>query len=238
MIVLMISFKTGRFTRTCLSSLLSSVLIIGKSGAESHLTFGSENLLAQTGWRGLLKKLKLLAIYAPVFIATTSSRLTALAVVFTWGSGTGAFVFLPLSLGTPILLFLSSKFWALKDLSVLDISRAVLGEQTTHSLWGGRGRERSKKLQLVLQVYFLLLHSVFMVLVLSGVQPVFGRERPEVLVVLEVLASSVEPTNHEKPDAPTLERLQAGSIVSLVSGWSSGVVLTLNVCFYSTPFGG
>ena len=120
MIVLMISFKTGRFTRTCLSSLLSSVLMIGKSGAESHLTFGSENLLAQTGWRGLLKKLKLLAIYAPVFIATTSSRLTALAVVFTWGSGTGAFVFLPLSLGTPILFFLFSKFWALKDLSVLD----------------------------------------------------------------------------------------------------------------------
>ena len=88
MLVLLICLKTGDFTASSVSSLLSSVVMIGKSGAESHLTFGRENLIEQTGpgWRGLLKKLKLLLTYAPVFIATTSARLTALAIVI-WHQG-------------------------------------------------------------------------------------------------------------------------------------------------------
>ena len=57
-LVLAICFKSGNFTLYSASSLLSSILMIGKSGAESHLTFGSENLIEKTGrgWRGLLKK--------------------------------------------------------------------------------------------------------------------------------------------------------------------------------------
>ena len=254
MLVLVICLKTGKFTWSSASSLLSSVLMIGKSGAESYLTFGSKNLLAETGggWRGLIKKLKLLAMHAPVFIATTASRLTAFAVVLAWDSGTGVFVFLPLSLGTPILLSLFAKFWALwfglvwlKDLTVLDLGRGVLAEQTTHSLWGGRGRERSKKLQIFLELFLLLLHSVFMVIVLSGVQPTFGRQRPEELLKshpltkwLFSMSSGFEPTNHQRPDAPPLERLQAGAIVSLATGWSSRVVLTLHkgLIFCRKPF--
>ena len=115
LLVLVICFKTGEFTSSSISSLLSSVVMIGKSGAESYLTFGSENLLEQTGpgWRGLLKKLKLLATYAPVFIATTSSRLTALAVVFTW-EYTIFGVLVALSLPAPSLLLIFLKTWALK----------------------------------------------------------------------------------------------------------------------------
>ena len=57
-LVLAICFKSGNFTLYSASSLLSSILMIGKSGAQSHLTFGSENLIEKTGrgWRGLLKK--------------------------------------------------------------------------------------------------------------------------------------------------------------------------------------
>ena len=57
MLVLVICLKTGEFIWSSASSLLSSVVMIGKSGAESYLTFGSKNLIEQTGpgWRGLLK---------------------------------------------------------------------------------------------------------------------------------------------------------------------------------------
>ena len=150
MLALAICLKTGKFTWFNINSMLSSVLMIGKSGAESHLTFGRENLLEQTGpgWRGLLKKLRLLAVYSPVFIATTCSRLTALAVALTYDLLLGLVIFLPLSLAAPSLLLLLTKICALKDLSAVDLVKAVLGEQTTHSLWGGRGREGSRKLHL------------------------------------------------------------------------------------------
>ena len=204
-LVLLICFKNGEVSLSSASSLLSSIVMIGKSGAESYLTFGSENLLEETGpgWRGLLKKLKLLAIYAPVFIATTSARLTALAVVFTWDLGLGVIVLLPLSLAGPGLMLLLTKMCALKDLSVVDLVTAALGEMTTHSLWGGRGREGSKKLQLFMQVYFLLLHASFMVVVLSGIT-VFGPPR----------SKGVE-----------VKWLQAGVVVSLTTGWLPRVVL-------------
>jgi len=208
-LVLAICFKTGQFTASSISSLLSSVVMIGKSGAESYLTFGSENLLEQTGpgWRGLLKKLKLLAIYAPVFIATTSSRLTATAVVFMWAWYLGLFVFLPLSLAGPTLLLSILKTRALKDLSVVDLVKAVLGEQTTHTLWGGRGREGSRNLQMFMQVYLLLLHSSLLALVLLVISPYVGP--------------------YSSPTAAAIERLTTGAIVSLATGWLLSLPLFL-----------
>ena len=153
-LVLTICLTTGKFTWSSVSSLLSSVVMIGKSGAESYLIFGRENLLEQTGpgWRGLLKKLKFLATYSPVFIATASFRLTALAVVFTedlflW------FSLLCISVVAPSILLSLTKICALKDLSVAELWQSALGEISTHSLWGNRGREGSKKLQLFMQVY-------------------------------------------------------------------------------------
>ena len=100
---------------------------------------------------------------APVFIATTSARLTALAVVFTWQPLAGGLFLLPLSIVVPTVLFLLIKCCSLKDLSVVELVKAVIGEQTTHYLWGGRGREGSKRLQLFMQIYLLILHSIFMV---------------------------------------------------------------------------
>ena len=118
------------------------------------MTFGVKNLIEQTegGWRGLLQKIKLLATYAPVFIATASSRLTAFAVLFAYERAE-LIALVPLSLVAPSLIFsLVKPCGVLKDLSVHQVVEAVLGEQTTHSLWGGRGRERSKQLQLFMQI--------------------------------------------------------------------------------------
>ena len=206
MLVLLICLKTGEFTASSVSSLLSSVVMIGKSGAESYLTFGSENLLEQTGpgWRGLLKKLRLLATYAPVFIATTSSRLTASAVVFMWDYAWGLIVFLPIFF-LPLFLLSILNPRALKDLSMVDMVKAALGEITTHSLWGGRGREGSRNLQLFMQVYLLLLHSSQMVVVLLGIRLEQGPI----------------------PPAALFARAQTGAIVSLAAGWLPRVVLTL-----------
>ena len=205
MLVLAICFTSGTtsFTFARASSMLSSVVMIGKSGAECYLTFGVENLIEQTegGWRGLLQKIKLLATYAPVFIATASSRLTAFAVLFAY-ERTELIALVPLSLVAPSLIFsLVKPCGVLKDLSVHQVVEAVLGEQTTHSLWGGRGRERSKQLQLFMQIYLLLLHSILMVLVLLGHLPDFGRSRT------------------------SIESLRPGAIVSLSAGWLSRVVL-------------
>ena len=214
MLVLVICFKTGKFTWSSANSLLSSVLMIGKSGAESHLTFGRENLLEQTGpgWRGLFKKLKLLTTYSPVFIATAAFRLTALAVVFTenffW-----FYTMMLLSVVPPTMLFLLTKICALKDLSVMDLWISEMGEISTISLWGGRGREGSKKLQLFMQVYLLLLHSSFMVMVLLDIR-------------LPNMSFSGRVRYQLQPLPATAERVRIGAIVSLSTGWLSGVVLT------------
>ena len=123
----------------CASSLASSIVMIGKAGAESYLTFGKENLIEQTGHgrQGLLRKLKLFASYAPVFVATTSSRIIALAVVFNWQPIIGFLLFLPLSIIAPILLLLMMKLFAsMKDLTVVDLVLGVIGEQSTTCRWG------------------------------------------------------------------------------------------------------
>ena len=209
MVVLAICLNSGKVSKPCASSLASSIVMIGKSGAESYLTFGSENLIEQTGRgkEGLLKKLKLFGSYAPVFIATTSARLTALAVVFTWEPLVGFLLLLPLSVLGPIVLFLLMKCCALKDLSVVDLVKAVIGEQTTHCLWGGRGREGSRRLQLFMQIYLLVLHSIFMVPVLL---PVLVKEKGLTWKLTDEV----------------LERVRILALVSLVAGWPSMVVLT------------
>ena len=212
MLVLVICLKTGKFTWSSASSLLSSVLMIGKSGAESHLTFGRENLLEQTGpgWRGLLKKLKLLARYSSVFIATAAFRLTAMAVVFTEDKNLWLLAMMSLSFVAPSILLLLAKICALKDLSVGELWSSGLGELSTHSMWGSRGREGSKKLQLFMQVYLLLLHSTFMVMVLLDKLP----------------HMSVNGIVNVRPLPAAFERLRVGAIVSLSAGWHSWVVLT------------
>ena len=59
LMVVAICLKKESLTANSISSLLSSMLVISKSGAESYLTFGGENKLENcgSGWKGLLNKL-------------------------------------------------------------------------------------------------------------------------------------------------------------------------------------
>jgi len=96
-LVLLTWFNSGEASSSSLSSALSSILVIGKSGAESFLTFGHDNQLEVSG---TLQRLKLLAIYSPVFTLTAIFRLMALAAILAfidWHST--IFVFLPLIVG-------------------------------------------------------------------------------------------------------------------------------------------
>ena len=147
---------------TSVSSILSSILVIGKSGAESYLTFGQENLLQKCGqgWKGLLNKIKLLAKYSPVFIVTAIFRLSALEIVFAWNVQLGVFILLPLAIGVPTILLLFMKLCKLKDMTVVEILEVVIAEMTTHSLWGSRGREGSRNLQLFMTIYMTSIHTV------------------------------------------------------------------------------
>ena len=68
LLVVTICLKTETLPdATSVSSILSSILVIGKSGAESYLTFGEENMLEKCGqgWKGLVNKLRLLGTYSP-----------------------------------------------------------------------------------------------------------------------------------------------------------------------------
>jgi len=163
-LVLLTWFNSGEASKSSLSSALSSILVIGKSGAESFLTFGHDNRLEESG---TLQRLKLLAIYSPVFTLTAIFRIMALAAILAfidWHST--IFIFLPLVVGPPLLLLLFLKFtfsWALQDLSVTEIVESVGAELTTHSLWGGRVRENTKNMQLAMAVHLLFLYTLFLV---------------------------------------------------------------------------
>ena len=152
-----------------ISSILSSLLMISKSGAESYLTFGEENKLeiCGRGWGGLLSKLKLLATYSPVFLVTAVFRLSAAVVVFSWDQDFGIWVLLlGVLIAIPSFLLLLLKLCKLKDLSAVDLLEGVVGEMTTHSLWGGRGREGSKRIQLFMAIYFVACYTVCLCLVI------------------------------------------------------------------------
>ena len=162
LVVVFICLKTRNLPLSSASSILSSLLMIGKSGAESYLTFGEENKLEKCGegWQGLINKLKLLATYSPVFLATALFRLSALSIVLAWNPGFGVLQVLLVGIVAPSLLLLLMKLCKLKNLSVVEILEGVIGELTTHSLWGGRGREGSKRIQLFMTVYLLTVHTV------------------------------------------------------------------------------
>ena len=162
LMVVAICLKKESLTANSISSLLSSMLVISKSGAESYLTFGGENKLENcgSGWKGFLNKLRLLATYSPVFFVTAVYRLSAAEIIFTWDDWFGVYITLPLAIGVPSLLLVLMKPYKIDDLSAMEVLEAVIGEVTTHSLWGGRGREGSKRIQLFMTIYYVSVYTV------------------------------------------------------------------------------
>ena len=79
--VALISLWAKEISHTGLMSMASSLLMIGKSAAEGHLTFGAKNLLKGVS---LQKHTCLLATVLPVFLFTALFRVGSLAVILAW----------------------------------------------------------------------------------------------------------------------------------------------------------
>ena len=147
-----------------LSSVVTSILLIGKSGAESSFTFSSEISFEKLP---LKKKIGLILWFAPVYILTAVFRILTLALltdrhlIYPW---------LALALGLPlsILLFLKLAGWeSLEDLTPGQILLGVLGELTSISLWGQKTREASKYFCLAMASFILLLNTVFLSIIIN-----------------------------------------------------------------------
>ena len=147
-----------------LSSGLSSILLIGKSGAESSLTFSEQIDFHEVP---LKKKLGLLFLCAPVFILSALFRIITLALItdrdllYTW---------LPLALGLPVVVIWMLKLAgleSLEDLTPGHILLGVLGELTSITLWGEKTREASKNFCLAMASFILLLNTIFLSIIYS-----------------------------------------------------------------------
>jgi len=146
-------------------TMLSSLLMIGKSGAESFLTFGAENKLAARKY--FLSQLMLMAKFSPPFLLTALFRISSLSLCFACNDIT-FYLILPVALFLPILVFTILKLSGhLPDLVVADLAKGTAGELTSIVLWGNTGREGSKMIQLWLGGYLLLTYTVFLVMVLA-----------------------------------------------------------------------
>ena len=147
-----------------LSSALSSILLIGKSGAEGSLTFREQIDFEKVPFK---RKLGLLLWFAPVHILSALFRIISLALitdrylVFPW---------LALALGLPVIVLVTLKLArleSLEDLTTGYILLSVFGELTSITLWGGKTREAGRNFCLAMAAFILLLNSVFLSIIIS-----------------------------------------------------------------------
>ena len=124
-----------------LCSAFSSILLIGKSGAESSLTFSEQLSFDEVPFK---KKLALLLWFALVYILSALFRIITLALItdrdllYPW---------LALALGLPLTVLLTLKLagWqSLEDLAPGHILLGVLGELTSITLWGEDERRQQE----------------------------------------------------------------------------------------------
>ena len=78
MFVIIVSLWAKEVTATGLMSMLSSIIMIGKSSTESYLSFGSKNLLRDAS---LGRQFFLFAITSPVFILTAIFRIGSFSLI-------------------------------------------------------------------------------------------------------------------------------------------------------------
>ena len=172
----LMSLWSREASTTGLVSMVSSIVMIGKAGAESYLTFGSRNELEGVS---LPKHICLLATTSLVFIATAVFRVGSLALITAWNWQLGILIVLPLAavifLVTLANLNRFSKFCCrpksedqqtrnnyLQNVSVGDMFSSYFNELSTTSNWGNLGREKSQKLQLDIAFFHLLVYTTFL----------------------------------------------------------------------------
>ena len=154
-----------------ISTMVSSVLVIAKVGAENILTKGEEDKMKD---KSFLEKVALLARFMP---------LTALTAVFRIGSATAfhyhprlllpptpstaiilSLVYSLINLTLLLILLTTLRTWVarLRQLNLVELALGIANEFTTVSVWGSLGREGSKGLQLGIATYHLLLNCGYL----------------------------------------------------------------------------
>ena len=166
--VSLISFWARELSTRGLMSMTSSIVMIGKASAESHLTFGSKDELDGVS---LKQHICLLAKTAPVFILTAVFRVGSFSVTTAWNWSIMGIRAIPI---VSFFFLLSLVFVKccrptsrgcscscrtgereppgshyLDDLSLGNLLKSYIAELSTTSNWGGRGRESSRWLQLM-----------------------------------------------------------------------------------------
>ena len=170
--------------------MISSIVMIGKASAESYLTFGSKNELEGVS---VSQHICLLATTAPAFILTAVFRVGSIALIFAWDWALGIAALMYGSVFFPIVLALikycgcccgccrtreseePGKHY-LGDLSLGDIFKSFIAELSTTSNWGRRGREKSRRLQLIVATFFLLTYTIFLLWIIinpNSAHPVY-----------------------------------------------------------------
>ena len=154
-----------------LTAMVSSILVIGKVGAENILMKGQENKMKD---KSFLEKVGLLARFTPVLALTALFRVgcastvlyhphlflpltPAFAMFLTW-------IYLMCSLTLLLTLLSILRTWIsnLRQLNIVELGLGLLNECTTLAVWGSLGREGSKGLQLGVATYHLLINCSYL----------------------------------------------------------------------------
>ena len=168
----------GEISESSIFAMVTSILVIGKAGASAFLTFGKQDRLEEAGFLG---KLRLLAVYSPVFMLTAIFRIGTLAILPVWGGGawgdgergglTGLeplLLVLGTALGLPLATILILRcLGKMKDMDSGSLLQGTMAELTTITLWGGRGREGSKRISLGFATFFFLLFSSMLIWIIA-----------------------------------------------------------------------
>ena len=174
------------FDGPAIRSAVSSILTISKAGIENMLNYRTENNMTNASFS---TKICLLIKFLPVFVSTTIFRITGLIAIEFIDQGSLmvgiAAVFLPL------LAMTMSKLCCLEDLNMSELLRGSLGELGGITVWGRRGRERSRAIQLVFSLYYLLLYSPLLLYAIYFPSTDGLLANPEVFQILCIIALCV-----------------------------------------------
>ena len=146
-----------------MTTMISSVVVIGKVSAENYLTANPRNLLARASfWQRVMLTLR----FMPVFALTAFFRCGAYVVsVLNYSN------FTPFS--PPFITFLIYCYnmvyyiwsmlmayilkWVIKDLqqlTAMELTYSLVGETSTITIWGKLGRKGSRLLQFIMNTYY------------------------------------------------------------------------------------
>ena len=164
-----------------LSSMVSSVLVIGKVSAETYLLSDQHDLLSGKSFRQrvlavvkLLPFFSLTAIFRIGSIAVISQSLVPIIGPYLPNLPVGikaniiaySFIMLIPYLTIALIYMLRHCSWStsLRQLVLVDIFQGSLGEASTTMVWGELGRERSKPIQLAKASFYFVFYNIFLVI--------------------------------------------------------------------------